>query len=138
MWQAWQGEVRPPLEVLAHLLEGLDEVREARPSATLLIAAAHTRDEQGARKVGGGQEGGEGGGAGGEGGGQEAETEAARVAAAAAAKKKFEDWSRLTEELQSVPALESVDLPGDKEFTEGCLKVGSGLVLGLGSLGLGS
>ena len=30
----------------------------------------------------------------------------------------------MTGELQSVPALESVDLPGDKEFTEGCLKVG--------------
>lgn len=64
-----------------------------------------------------------------------------QAACMAAAKEKFVEWSRLTGELQSVPALESVDLPGDKEFTEGCLKVrcGSGF-LGLfffGSVGLG-
>lgn len=35
----------------------------------------------------------------------------------------FIQWSRRTGELQKVPPLESVDLPGEKEFTEGCLKV---------------
>lgn len=36
----------------------------------------------------------------------------------------FIRWSHRTGELQKVPPLESVDLPGEKKFTEGCLKVG--------------
>lgn len=35
----------------------------------------------------------------------------------------FVRWSHRTGELQKVPPLESVDLPGEKDFTEGCLKV---------------
>lgn len=59
----------------------------------------------GLRKIQGGGEGG------GNGKGFVAETEA------------FVQWSRRTGELQKVPPLETVDLPGEKEFTEGCLKV---------------
>lgn len=38
---------------------------------------------------------------------------------------QFREWERMTEELQGVPRPEEVDLPGDKTFTDGCLKVGT-------------
>ncbi|CAN0109668.1 unnamed protein product, partial [Ectocarpus fasciculatus] len=35
----------------------------------------------------------------------------------------FVEWSHRTGELQEVPPLEKVDMPGERTFTEGCLKV---------------
>lgn len=76
--QTWVGAIRPPLQVLDHLLDGLEDV----------LALVGPWDEQGVLTS-----------------------------------EAFAAWSSWTGELQRVPALESVDLPGEKRFTEGCLKV---------------
>ncbi|CAM9380462.1 unnamed protein product [Ascophyllum nodosum] len=78
MDQTWVGAIRPPLQVLDHLLDGLEDV----------LALVGPWDEQGVLTS-----------------------------------EAFVAWSSWTGELQRVPALESVDLPGEKRFTEGCLKL---------------
>eukprot|EP00903_Cladosiphon_okamuranus_P016533 g15252.t1 len=122
--QTWEGAARPPQEVLAHLLDELDGIMAAAAGAD----AADSSDDATTPLVtppdesnGGGlaRDAAEGGGSrkierarrGGGGKGFVAETEA------------FIQWSHRTGELQKVPPLESVDLPGEKRFTEGCLKL---------------
>lgn len=113
--QLWTGEERPPNEVLARLLEELEDLmagfnRSTSDGATTPLVTPPEEEGDG------------GGGPQAEGGGEKkkgllVETEA------------FRRWSHQTGELQNVPPLESVDLPGEKGFTEGCLKVGMGGVL---------
>eukprot|EP00752_Nemacystus_decipiens_P001571 g1532.t1 len=125
--ETWEGAARPPHDVLAHLLEELEDIMAAASAdssdcaTTPLVTpqedsngglgAARTEGDTAAEDGGGSRklQGAEG--AGGEGKGFVGETEA------------FVRWSRRTGELQKVPPLESVDLPGEKEFTEGCIKL---------------
>lgn len=119
--QTWVGAVRPPHEVLAHLLNDLEDLKAAHGAgrgsgstvdlrATAPVGAPP--NGAGAPEVVGAEEGPGQPGAGG-GGKKEfvAETEA------------FVEWGRRTGELQRVPPLETVDLPGENKFTEGCLQV---------------
>lgn len=73
----------------------------------------------------------EGGGAGGEDGGSGGGVSGVATATArttmTADSVAFREWSRKTEELQGVPPPEMVDVqPGEKAFSEGCLKVRRG------------
>lgn len=135
MHQTWEAAARPPHEVLSHLLDELDDVMAAAAAAdadshecatTPLVTPPDEGGNGGggvggltggaAEENGGGESriiirGGGGGGGGGGGKGFVAEMDA------------FIRWSHRTGELQKVPPLESVDLPGEKSFTEGCLKV---------------
>ncbi|CAM9824680.1 unnamed protein product [Scytosiphon promiscuus] len=119
--QTWVGAVRPPHEVLAHLLDDLEGLKLTHAGGdgaagglramTPLVTppgegAGAEPDVVGAEAPGGaGQTAARGG------KGFMAETEA------------FVEWSHRTGELQRVPPLESVDLPGEKKFTEGCLQL---------------
>lgn len=105
--------------MLAHLLEELEDLTagfggSASDCATTPLVTPPDDERDGG--------GGEGGGARDNGG--------ARSAGGGGEKKgllveaeEFVRWSHRTGELQNVPPLESVDLPGEKGFTEGCLKV---------------
>lgn len=128
--QLWTAEARPAHEVLASLLEELedlmagfngaspdcsttplvtppdDERDGAGEAAAAVAAAVEARDDGGgARHAGGGADG-------------------KRKGLSLVETEAFVRWSNRTGELQNVPPLESVDLPGEKGFTEGCLKVG--------------
>lgn len=85
--------MRPPLEVLAYLLDNLDDIKVSFSSAPLVSPSSEEEEGAAGRQVG------------------------------VAMTEEFRKWSHRTGELQRVPALETVDLPGEKEFTEGCLKV---------------
>ncbi|CAM9292423.1 unnamed protein product [Pylaiella littoralis] len=119
--QTWAGEARPPHDVLVHLLDELEDVKEAA-GATAAAAAADSPDgtalapppEEEREEDGGSEKKEEVAGDGG--GGHAGKVFVANTEA-------FVQWSHRTGELQMVPPLESVDLPGEKDFTEGCLEL---------------
>lgn len=109
--QVWVGAVRPALDVLEHLLASLEEIKASFSAAS---SAARAAGEEGKEA-----DATEGTGADATGRG----IMSARGREGFATSTAFAEWSHGTGELQRIPALESVDRPGEKEFTEGCLKV---------------
>jgi len=120
--QLWTEEARPPHEVLAHLLEELEDLTASFAGSTSDCATTPLITPPEDERDGGGGRGGAAGGAR-DGGGRHA-GEGGKKEGLLAEAEAFVRWSHHTGELQNVPPLESVDLPGEKGFTEGCLKVG--------------
>lgn len=107
MKQVWERPARPAQEVIASLIQALHSIVDADfPAATTVVTpeGGATASSEPSALHGG-----------------PSPTGSKAVADSVA----FHDWCRLTEELQGLPPPEMVDvLPGQKTFTEGCLKVG--------------